>query len=143
MIDEPVEEGGRRRFHPGLITFLALAQHNFIPFFPFRDHLGDERGRVLKIGVEQHGGFAVRMVETSRDGLFLAEVAAEADEFDARVTRTIANELGVGIVLAAIIHSDDFPVRRYGFKDGQNHFEECIDHRRFVIHRHDDGKQRL
>lgn len=119
-----------------------MAEHHLITLAPFFHHLRDKRGRVLKVGVQQHYCVAGSMVDARGERLFLAEIAAEFERADAVILGVPAGEAGEGVVLAAVVDGDDLPVGSDGFEHRDGGFEERIGSGRFVIHGHDDGKQR-
>ena len=89
-------------------TALASHQHHVVAFAPGIDHLGDELGRVLQVGIDDHDGVAVGVVEARTHGSFLAEVARKVDHRHARIRIVQRAKNRHRAVLAAIVDVNDF-----------------------------------
>ena len=87
------------------------------PGAPLRDHLRDQFGRVLQVGVDDDHGLAAAVPQTGEDRRFLAEVAAERETPDPWFTGRESTEALEGVVPAAVIDHEDLPGRGAGLKD--------------------------
>lgn len=138
-VDDPVKQRGGIALPARLAgAGDALADHDLIALVPLLHHLRNQRRRVLQIGVQQHDRLAGGVIDAGGERLLLAEIAAEFDSADAAVLRMPIAEPGEGVVLAAVVDGDDFPVVGDGFKYRYGGLEERIGGGRFVIHGHDD-----
>ena len=81
--EEAVEEFGGGEFEGGFsLAGLADAVHDFEAFFPLANHVGDELGGVLEVGVDDDRRVALGVIEAGGDGDLVAEVAGEAKDAD-------------------------------------------------------------
>ena len=72
------------------VSPLALLAHHVDDVgavLPRRDHVRDQLGRVLEVGVEHRDGVAARVLEAGGERRLVAEVAREVDDAQARVAR--------------------------------------------------------
>src|SRR5260221_14700558 len=68
----------------------------------------DDRRAILQIGVHYDHPIAVGVIDASRDGRVLAEIAREADTDDTIVRRCKRGDAAPGIVPAAVGAEDNF-----------------------------------
>ena len=62
----------------------APGKDHFVAGLPRFDQLGDERWRVLHVGIHHHDRVAAGMRDGCRDGRLVAEIAREVDPLDLR-----------------------------------------------------------
>jgi hypothetical protein len=129
----------RRALEPALLrAALAPHQHDVETFAPGAHHVGNEFGRVLQIGVDDHHGIAVGVVEAGAHRDFLAEVARQVDEGDARVSFPQRHEQRPCAVAAAVVDIDDFGA---GAERIEHRSEPTVELRQYgllVVDRDDD-----
>ncbi len=81
-----VEQARRSELEPVLaLARRAAGVDDLKPLGPFLDELVDNLGRILKVGVHQNDGVALRLVEARRHRQLLTEIARQSDEPVARV----------------------------------------------------------
>ena len=78
-------------------------------FFPILNHLRNEVGRVLEIGVHDDYAVASHFVEPCQQGFLLPEIAGETDEVHLPVVGLQGFDEGEGVVGAAVVHEHEFP----------------------------------
>ena len=107
--EDSVEEERGGAFEPAFpASVSSLGVDDVVSLVGFGDHVGDQFGRVLEIGVDDDRFLAAAVFETREDGELMAEVSAEAQNLDARV---VVGELGedfCAVVAAAVVDEDDF-----------------------------------
>ena len=108
--DRAVERARRRLLEPALLRAAATPhQHDIVAFLPGANHVRDELRRILQVGVDDDDRVAVRVVETRAHRHFLAEVARQVDDGDARVRVVQRGKQRPSMPsLAAVVHVDDF-----------------------------------
>ena len=89
---------------------LALGVDVLIALLPELEHLGDDHGGMLQVGVDDGGAVARDVVEAGEHGALLAEVAREVDVADAWVVLAESADLAEGLVGATVVDHDDFPI---------------------------------
>ena len=86
--EDPVEPPRGDELEPGLPFAPAPpAVDDVEPLAPLRDHLEDDLGRVLEVGVHHDDGLAARVVDAGGDGRLVPEVSGEGQDPVARVLR--------------------------------------------------------
>lgn len=106
-VEQPVIELCRAFFEPGF-SFSAEAPpiDNVRSFFPFPEHLRDEFGRVLHVGIQDDDGIPGGRIQPGSDGDLLPEVAGQVNDLYVRIHQCIKNIRGT--VRTAIIDKKDF-----------------------------------
>jgi hypothetical protein len=106
--DQAVEHAGGAALEAGLA--LALGAHGIDhvgPGAPAVEHLEDDLGRVLEVGVHHHHGVARRVVEARRQRGLVAEVARELDDLHAVVAvGELAQDGRRGVRRAVVDHDE-------------------------------------
>ena len=72
-------------------------------------HLGDELGRVLQVGIHDDHAVAGDVIEAGQHGSFLAVVAREVEVVDAGVFLVEAGQDGQCVVAAAVVDEEHLP----------------------------------
>ena len=90
---------------------------------------------MLHIGIHQHHRIGIAMVEPGAERVFLAEVAAEVDDLDARIALMLRQKLGPGVVAAAVVDADQAPIRVDGLEDGRHPGDEQGGLPAFIVER--------
>src|SRR5690606_148244 len=92
------------------VAAAALTVNHVETFAPPGDHLEDDFGRILQIGVDEHDRIAARMIEARSDRDLVAEIAGKLDDADLVVGRgELLHDLERP-VLAAVVDIDDLVV---------------------------------
>ena len=85
----------------------ASGVHVLVSLPPQLDHVADQLGRILQVGVDDDQCVGVDRIDAGEHGMLLAEVAGEEDE--ARV-ETVAGELAdfvAGRILRPVVHEQE------------------------------------
>jgi hypothetical protein len=127
--------------HPCL-PFAALPDrvHDIGAVAPARDHVRDQLGRVLEVGVDHHHGVAARVLEAGGDRGLVAEVARERDHLDPLVGRGELGEQPAGPVLGAVVGDHQLPVP-HPLQCRRDPVVERADVALLVPHRGDDAQE--
>ena len=116
--DQPAEEvrtPGRKALKERIFAVLApAADHVELVLFEVGDQLGDIGGVVLQVSVHGDDIVVLRGVNTRVHGRRLAEVAAQADEFDRSKRLCQFN----GFVLRPVVHKNDLVRQTRFFQHG-------------------------
>lgn len=87
-VDEAIECARRPKLEGGFaVAGGADPVDNLVAFAPLCDHLGDHFRRILQVGVDQHDGVAIGVIEASGDGDLVAEVARQKNDPNMFVAR--------------------------------------------------------
>lgn len=94
----------RRLLGPGVAAAAdAMTEHHFIALAPTLDHLQNDFGRILQIGIDRHHNLPVGDLQSRRQRRLFAEVTAQIDDAQPRVVPlTIQQPLKCGISAAVI-----------------------------------------
>ncbi len=138
-----IERPGRKPVHRRLPAAVRLHRFDDVPatLAPALHHLGQQRRRMLQVGVHHDARIAGSHVEAGGDGAFLAEVARQpkGDQF-----RDLGLERRHRLprpIRRSIVHHDDLEGVA-GRADGAADFPQCPrDARLFAIRGHDDGEE--
>jgi hypothetical protein len=95
-----------------------LSVYDIVPFVPPREHLGNELGRILKIGIEDHHYFALGLIQSTRDGELMTEVTREADSLDEALFLRVLTDEWPRVVFASVI--DEYHLERVGISNDQS-----------------------
>jgi hypothetical protein len=110
---------------------------------PTLDHLRDDLGRILEIGVDHDHRGAASVIDTGAQRHLVAEVAREVDDADAVVAGHDALEELERAVGAAIVDVDDLEVEVRQTVEGRAQAAmELLDPGFLLVHGRDDGDQR-
>jgi hypothetical protein len=131
-----LEEGIRRAVR-------AHADHDVCSSEPPLDERRDHLGRVLQIRVDHNGRIPARAGKAGTQRGFLAEVAAQINDDDARVAAAGLQKKVQRPVPAAVIDADDLKSCGHSVHNRPKGKEEDGDHLFFVEHWHNDRHQRL
>jgi hypothetical protein len=119
-----------------------LGQHYVISLARFRMKLGDEGGIVLQIAVEDDHMCATRVLQSGRDGVVLAEVAAQFDPFHSWIGRAGGGDARPGSVATAVLDEHDLEICRHLLQRLPYLTHEFIHDVLGAIHGADDGDHR-
>lgn len=92
-----------------MIQGLLDPDDDLVSLAPFADHLADDEGRVLQIGVQRDDGIAPGVVKTGDEHRLVAEVPAHQQPVDARVHLMQRTDQRLGSVGAAVVHKENLP----------------------------------
>jgi hypothetical protein len=141
-LDQTVEQVGRGALDPRFaVARAALGIHHVVPGTPQLHHARYQLGRVLQVGVDDDHGIARSQVEPGRHGGFLAEIAAQVDERNARIASAQRPDQRQRPVAAAIVDVDDFRAHVDQLEHQAQALVESFQHGFFVVRRHDHGQQ--
>ena len=106
-VDEPVKPAPERRHHRPIGQLLADAVDDLIALPPQRQHLGDQLGRVLQIGVQLDRAIPPRRLVGIHDRVLIADIAREPKHPEARVLGRDLGQNGEGAVGRVVVGEDD------------------------------------
>ncbi len=142
--DEPVERLGRDALEPRVGG--AVVAHAVDDVDPVvlrgREHLGDDLGRVLQVGVEGDDVVAEGADEPGGDRRLVPGVGAQAHDAQLRPLAVVALEQRGRQVLAAVVDRDDLVGRVHGVEERSEPLDEEGEHLLLVVHRDDHGQLR-
>ena len=140
LAEEPVEPRRGGELEGGLA--LALLAHHVDDvgaLAPLGDHVGDQLGRVLQVGVDHRDGVADGVLEAGGQRRLVAEVAREVHDAHARVGGGEPVEDLGRAVGAAVVDDDQLEVEA---RDGRGRArEEHLDELLLVVDRRDHAQQ--
>ena len=109
---------------------------------PFRQEGRDHLRRVLQVGIHDHHGLAIGMVEPGGDRDLLAEIAAERDRADPAVLRIEGSQRRQRSVAAAVVDADDLPGGDLGVENRLQPGDQRREIVGLVVDRHHDRELR-
>ena len=119
-LQHPIEDLDQEEAERALAGPLgAHRRHDVEAFAPLGDQLGDDLGRILQVGVDHHHGAAAGVLDAGRDGRLVAEVAAEAQDADARVAVGGGEQDRRRLVDRAVVDEDDLVIGARRFEHGE------------------------
>jgi hypothetical protein len=111
-LHQPVERLGGGDLPGGLAAAReAAGVDHVVALAPFRHHVGDQLGRVLEVGVDQHDRVAARGIDAGGQGRLVAEIARQRDDLDARVLRVEREQGRERAVAAPVVDEDQLEVQ--------------------------------
>ncbi|MPN43280.1 hypothetical protein SDC9_190839 [bioreactor metagenome] len=105
------------------------------------DHLVDQSGRMLQVGVHDDDRIALRVGQARVHRGFLTEVAAETHVFDPRVTFVVGLHHLQRAVTTSVVDQDQFELDIGGVDSLEDLCDQRVEHRLFVVARHHDRQQ--
>ena len=141
LVEELVEPGGGRELERGLaLALLAHGVDHVCPLAPAGDHVRDQLGRVLQVGVEHRDDVSGGVLESGGERGLVAEVAREVDHAHAAVGGGDAVEQsGRGIVAAVV---DDHELELVVGGGGARARDEFLHELLLVVDGRHDAQQR-
>ena len=119
-VEEPREETVRQAVG---VPVDAPAIDHVGALAPVPDEVGDQLGRMLEVGVHEHGGVAGRVGEPGCRRDLLAEVAAERDRLEARIASVERPQHRHRAVRGAVVDEDRLPLEA-----------QAVEHRAQTLH---------
>jgi len=83
-----------------------LGKNNLVALLPFLNELGDEFGRVLKVGINNNDSVAGGVIDAGGGGDLMAKISAEEDVFDVSVPLDKLGDDAAGLVGTAVVDED-------------------------------------
>ena len=141
-VDEAVERARGPGLEPaGVLGLLPDRVHDLGARPPAREHLPDQRGRMLQVRVESDHDVPGREIQPRRQRRLMAEVSGEADRGDGRIARPEALDDAHGAVRRAVIDENDLVADVEAFQNGRELGIEGAETTLLVENGHDDRKQ--
>ena len=133
-----IEHVGRQTLKVSLaVPRRAAGINDVIALLPASDEVGDQFGRVLQIGVDDHHRAPSGVINPGGQRDFLAEIARQRDQADTRILSMVgANHLG-RCVFAAVVGENDLPGETRGVQRRASPRQELGQHDFLVISGHD------
>jgi len=145
--EQPIETTRQRTSWPALVAAIALdGLHHQGAAAPALEHVGQQLGRVLQVGIEgdENPGRGMResVLKAGLQRRFLAEIAREAQHPQRRMLACQALQAGGTVVVRAVIHGDqpDARLRCRLLRRAQNARHGQRQPGCFVEHRHDEAQ---
>ena len=140
-VDGAVEQTGADLLEGFLVVAVAAdGIYHFRSVMPVLQHHGDQRRRMLKVGVHENHRIAMGHVDAGGNGSFLTEIARKvhgphAADLPAQLSQGVAR-----VVAAAIVDDNDFPGHACAIQLLAQHREQTGQIVRLVIGRNDAGQ---
>ena len=106
-----------------------------------RQHVFMFPSGVLQVGIHRDNRLPPGVIQSAGQGGFLAEIAGQVQDPDARVLPAGLQQQVQGIVPAAVVYADDFKCVAQGGENRQNFIQKRLDIFLFIMHGADDGEQ--
>ena len=102
-------------------TFLrataTTASYDLCALAPAVNQFGNQFRRILQVTIEKNDCVTCGMIKTGAISRLLTEIAREANDFPARESAGLVGESGNGLIGAAIVDKDNFPVGQVIFRE--------------------------
>ena len=98
---------------------------------------------VLQVGIHRDHRLPPGVIQSAGQGGFLAEIAGQIQDPDARVLPAGLQQQVQGIVPAAVVYADDFKGVSQGVEHRQKLVQKSMDIVLLIMHGADDGDQRV
>ena len=141
--EDPIEHrGGRALERPDVRGILAVGEHDGRARLPLSHQLGDQRRRMLQIGVHGHDRLARGVPESGQNGRLLTEAPGQTDPVNPPVAARDPADGRPGPVGASVIdeHELVLPLRRA--EVGADGVVQRIEIGLLVVAGRDDGDER-
>ena len=141
LVEQPVEPRSRGQLERGLAgALLANGVHHLGALAPASDHLGDQLGGILQVGVEHRHDVAACVLQAGGQRGLVAEVARKVDHAHARVGGgNPVEQLRRGVGAAVV---DDHELKLVVGGRRARASDELLDELLLVVHRRYDAEQR-
>ena len=140
-VDNPIKPMCRSFFEPGFPLSAAPAHvDNIGALAPGFEHGGYQLRWILQVRINQDHSVAARQLQTGAHGRFLAEISTQSCDAYSRMRSLQFFENAQRLVLAAVIHIDDFPTALDIGQRGQQARMKNRQHVFFVIGRHHNAQ---
>ena len=141
-IEDSIEGAGRPALEPRLaVAFGAQAVSDVGAPAPAFQHLGDDLGRVLEVGVDEGDGITGRAFHAAGHGDLMAEIARQGEHPPPRIGALQLAQEVQRRVAAAVVDIDELEVELGdGFQGGDEAAMGLADDR-FLVEAGDDDRQ--
>jgi hypothetical protein len=144
-VDQPIEGASAHLLEqPGVGRLPADGLHDVVALAPFRDNFGNERRRVLQVGVHTNYRIGFRVIHSCRKRRLVAEVARQVQHGDpvgmAIVEPVEDLRRAVG---RAVVHENDHAGERKKIDRLEQRADEAFDALHLIVHGRNDGEARI
>lgn len=137
-----VEGPGGEAFEAGFAFAGDAATIDYVVTFTiFFDHLGDDFGGILQVGVDDDDGVAACFVEAGGDGSLVPKVSGHADDFDAGIEISPGKKEFEAVIGATVVNEDHFGFAAQFSKHQPETIAQGREGRFLVVDGNDDGKK--
>ena len=144
LADQPVEQIGRHRLEAAFtLARQPLGIDDVEALFPFGDHIEDDFGRILKVGVHHNDRVAFRPVHAGGDGDLVAEIARQLDVAIALVRARLGFANDGARIARAVVDENRLGGRIELVEQGVEPAQQNRQHRLFVVDGDDERIDRF